>query len=193
MFRLGNQTKDTVLILGGRSVKFTYYKAFHVSKFFRLIILVLLAMLAIPAFGFLIGNIVNIIFPYDSTGVGRDYNLWVYSIEHLHGMYLYFPIYFLPFYGITYWILRFFRPRLQLSSWALILVVVVLYFVYGYLCYGKQFWHLSYLGNTNKNIYNWLASEHKDLHFSIASLLSTFLYIYLVIKYILKKEDIRSS
>lgn len=152
------------------------------SNLLRLIVVILLATLAILLFGFIIGKLVNLIFPFTTSVVGSEYNLFPYGTEQLNLMYLLFPIYFLPFFVIFYVVLLFVKSKPYPPSWALMLFMILLYFIYGILIYGKQFWHINQLTNSNKNIYTWLASEHKDLHFSLASLFGTILYLYLVLK-----------
>ena len=144
--------------------------------------------MAILIFGFLIAKFVNLLFPVGEPGTGEDYNLYVLKISQLRWANLGFPISFLPFYFLSYILIWYLKSRFKFLFWRISCCVIVAYFIYGFVGFGSQFWHIRYFGMANKNFYNWLASEHKDLHFSLASLLSSLLFTYMVFNYVLKAE-----
>jgi len=119
----------------------------------------------------------------------KEYNLFSYSFDQLlMPMYYGFPIFFIPFYFLVFMVLKLIVRRWKARWYQLIIIMVPIYFLYGFLLFGGQFWHVYRYDNRNFNFYEWLGSEHRDLHFSVASFFSSVLFIWLSVYRKLKNE-----
>ena len=84
---------------------------------------------------------------------------------------------FVPFLIIVYFLCRFLITRL--SVYLTMIVVIVLFFAYGYLIWNGEFLHTYQFDRPNYSFHRWLASEARDWHFSIASFISTLLFVWM--------------
>jgi hypothetical protein len=86
---------------------------------------------------------------------------------------------FVPVYLILFGVFRLLTIKLNIRLYHLLLVMIFVYFLYGYILFGMQFWHLKYIMGRYPDINKWIEYEHRDLYFSITSLLGFVLFTWL--------------
>lgn len=150
------------------------------NRFWKIPASILCAEVSILVFGWMIGKAINTIFPYHHNNQARTYNLYTYSLDQfIIPIYYFFPIYLIPYFILLYLLIIFMRKKNNFSFYLKGLIFLTSYFCYGFLVFGNQFWHVKNLFEDNKFI-KWLSSEHRDLYFSVSSLLGCILFVIIV-------------
>lgn len=85
---------------------------------------------------------------------------------------------FIPFLFIVYCLFRFLIPVRRVPIFILVLVIIILFFAYGRLIWQGEFLHMFQFHRPDYGIRQWWASETRDWHFSLASLIATFYFIW---------------
>lgn len=146
------------------------------KKRLNVIVIFLASLLFIWVFGFAFGSAVHLLFI--DTDMEAKYGLYRYSLSKpFPGYYLGGFIFFAPFYLIVYLVMWLSRSSLFVKQY-LIVFITILYFVYGILVFGGQFWHLAIL--FNGNFQGWFTDEYVDRFYGISSLLAVMLFVVLV-------------
>lgn len=141
-------------------------------KILKLIVVTLLAMFFIWLFGFVLGFILNVLFIFPDVEI--KYSMYRYSFSRpFPGYYLSGLLIFAPFFLMVYIVMMKFKSNVGLQKYSTIFIVAI-YFLYGVLVFGGQFWHLPKL--LKGDFQGWLTGEHADLYFSISSLIAVLLF-----------------
>jgi hypothetical protein len=147
-----------------------------VIKILKLIAIILIAIFFIWLFGFVLGFILHTAFIDPDAEI--KYSMYRYSFSRpFPGYYLSGLLLFSPFFLIVYIVMMKFKSNVVMQKYITIFNIAI-YFLYGVLVFGGQFWHLPKL--LKGNFQGWLTGEHADLYFSISSLLAVLLFTRLL-------------
>ena len=155
------------------------------NNFIRMLLLVVISTISIPIIGIIIGKIVYIILNNSNFNELHHNLFFDYPLSEImtHIIFFDFTLRFVPFFFIELMLIKILAKRFKLKFLFLIFSVLPFYVIYGLIKYRSQFWQLGYIFQGNISILQWLSYEHKDLHFSISSLLSSVLFIWLNYKW----------
>ncbi len=121
-------------------------------------------------FGLVLGIIVHLTL----TDIYPDITLNNYSLsDPFPGYYLALFLLFIPLLILIYFCMNRIKVKRVLQGYVLFINLTI-YFVYGILVMGGQFWHLPLL--FEGNFIMWLSIEHSDQYFSVSSLLVVILF-----------------
>ena len=149
------------------------------NKILKLIAIFIFAVVFIWLFGFAFGFILHSVFIDPDTEI--KYSMYRYSISNpFPGYYLPGLLLFVPLFFIMYFVMMLFKSN-DVIKRHITIINITIYFVYGVLIFGGQFWHFPKL--FKGNFAGWLTGEHADLYFSISSLLSVLLFTVLLKRY----------
>src|SRR5688500_14378372 len=84
---------------------------------------------------------------------------------------------FVPFLFIVYSLCRFLVGRA--SVYVVLTLIVVLFLLYGYLIWRGEFFYIYQFDRPNYSFRKWWAVETGELHFNIASFVSTFYFVWM--------------
>ena len=145
-------------------------------KILKLIAIFILAILFIWLFGFILGTILHSVFIDPDTEV--KFSIYRYSItKPFPGYYLGGLLLTIPLFLMLYLIMIISKSNVVIYKYITV-VNIIIYFVYGILVFGGNFWHLHKL--FKGNFQGWLTGEHSDQYFSVSSLLSVILFTLLL-------------
>jgi hypothetical protein len=135
--------------------------------------------------GFTIGLVIGLIIQPTQCASNNifDYSVKMLKAPQFYTLHLAFLPYYLILliaYGLLFWLNK-------LKSIWLWLTMLFLYLLFGFVVFGEQFWHVNSYRYGSNGFCRWLGSEHKDLYFSVASLLSSILFARLVIGQLITK------
>lgn len=149
------------------------------NKILKLIAIFILAVVFTWLFGFAFGLILHSVFIDPDTEI--KYSMYRYSISKpFPGYYLPGLLLFVPLFFIMYFVMKLLKSNNFINKHFTIINISI-YFVYGVLVFGGQFWHFPKLFKGNYS--GWLTGEHADLYFSISSLLAVIIFTILLKRY----------